>query len=64
MPDLSDSLVLSPLPHGGSHILLHTYYWVPCISDFSNFIVKPSIRAIAEADDHEVVREVQVIREF
>ncbi|CAH3038527.1 unnamed protein product [Pocillopora meandrina] len=26
---------------------------------FSNFIVKPSIRAIAEADDHEVVREVQ-----
>ena len=30
-------------------------------SDFSNFIGKPSIRAIAEADDHEVVREVQVI---
>ena len=28
--------------------------------DFSNFIGKPSIRAIAEADDHEVVREVQV----
>ncbi|KAM7450804.1 vacuolar protein sorting-associated protein 45 [Porites harrisoni] len=26
---------------------------------FSNFIGKPSIRAIAEADDHEVVREVQ-----
>lgn len=26
---------------------------------FSNFIIKPSIRAIAEADDHEVVRELQ-----
>ena len=44
--------------------LLDSYFWVPCISDFSNFIVKPSIRAIAEADDHEVVREVQVILEF
>ena len=31
-----------------------------CFSDFSNFTAKPNIRAIAEADDHEVVREVQV----
>ena len=28
--------------------------------DFTNFTAKPNIRAIAEADDHEVVREVQV----
>jgi hypothetical protein len=28
--------------------------------DFSNFISKPSIRSLAEADDHEVVRELQV----
>ncbi|XP_074639862.1 vacuolar protein sorting-associated protein 45-like [Acropora palmata] len=26
---------------------------------FSNFVIKPNIRAIAEADDHEVVRDVQ-----
>ena len=31
-----------------------------CFSDFTNFTAKPNIRAIAEADDHEVVREVQV----
>ena len=31
-----------------------------CFLDFTNFTAKPNIRAIAEADDHEVVREVQV----
>ena len=36
--------------------------YIALFLDFSNFIGKPSIRAIAEADDHEVVREVQVIQ--
>ena len=40
---------------------MHYCKLILLLSDFSNFIGKPSIRAIAEADDHEVVREVQVI---
>ena len=31
-----------------------------CISDFSNVISKQDVKTLAEADDQEVVREVQV----
>ena len=58
------ALISYPAAHMYEHILtvklsFKLFFFV---SDFSNFIGKPSIRAIAEADDHEVVREVQVIR--
>lgn len=36
------------------------HYLNVCIQDFSNVISKQDVKVLAEADDQEVVREVQV----
>ena len=44
--------------------LMSSTFLLSLLPDFSNFIAKSSIRALAEADDHEVVRELQVSHLF
>lgn len=42
----------------------HTYKWDFSGPDFSNTVKETDIKGMAEADDHEAVKELQVLTNF
>ena len=48
------------LSYFSSLLRVHSYIAYCIHSDFSNVVQKSMVKALAEADDHEVVKEVQV----